>query len=408
MLAHASRSSAPPHPSRGTRAQDSGIKGYLSTAEKQGLLLVFLHVLKAVDLGVRSRELPLHRHWWTRVVDKKLPRLLDVLHACITAFEYPGRLELRAQLKAPLLTAGDRTKAFRANYGSGGVGGAQKLLEKRRTQTAPAASPPSSPKTSRKDVRESKVSAVGDMARATHPERSEADVANAITLRANLSTEATMVVLDTLELFMLDFEDDLLEVHNELMDQVFKTLMAILSHQQSMFVIGHVFFTLQGFVNRFAEVLFSSPTTEFCAKLCQEVFRYCSSPVTAARETATAFLYLLMRKNFEHKKETGSSGSSSGFARVRVQATLALSNIVEADEFNDAYLQKSLVAIARYARSDSVMQVTSFPVGVEDLAKTLNSILWDTKQIKRFKNDPEMLVRALSTGWLACQRSPCW
>lgn len=54
---------------------------------------------------------------WTRVVDKKLPRLLDILHACIVHFEYPGRLELRAQLKAPLLTAGERGRAFRDNYG---------------------------------------------------------------------------------------------------------------------------------------------------------------------------------------------------------------------------------------------------------------------------------------------------
>lgn len=251
----------------------------------------------------------------------------------------------------------------------------------------------------RKEIRESQTRSLvvpgnvetGGGKRTGEVERTEEEIADAILLRSNLCCEATMVVLDTLELFMLDFEDSLLEVHNELMDQVFRTLIAILDHQQSLHVLSHVFFSLQGFVNRFAEVLFSSPTTEFCAKLCQQVFKYCSSPVTAARETATAFLYLLMRKNFEHKKD---SGSGSGFARVRVQATLALSNIVEADEFNDMYLRRSLASIARYARNDSAMQVTAFPVGVEDLAKTLNSILWDTLQIKRFKHDPEMLVRA--------------
>ena len=55
--------------SRTSTHQDSAApKGYLSTVEKQGLLLVFLHILKAVDLGARSHELPLHRHWWVRGV----------------------------------------------------------------------------------------------------------------------------------------------------------------------------------------------------------------------------------------------------------------------------------------------------------------------------------------------------
>ena len=46
----------------------------------------------------------------------------------------------------------------------------------------------------------------------------------------------------------------------------------------------------------------------------------------------------------------------------------------------------------RYAHQDRAMRQTSFPSGVEDLAMNLYAILRDTSQIKRYEEDPVMMI----------------
>lgn len=174
-------------------------------------------------------------------------------------------------------------------------------------------------------------------------EEQDEHVATVTRLRKNLSTESSMVVLDVIEVFMHDFFAMLgsAGAQNELMDHVFQVLTALLTTNQSKHLLVHLFATLQGVVNKFHKVLFQG-STEYCAEVCEAVFRYCSSPIKETRETASAFLYLLMRKNFEDKD------SGPGFSRVKVQATIALSQIVDSDDFvTDKFLRKSLATIIK-------------------------------------------------------------
>jgi hypothetical protein len=148
------------------------------------------------------------------------------------------------------------------------------------------------------------------------------DVSLAVKMLGNQSTEVGLVILDTVEVFIHDFMKTLAEqgAHNETMRQVFVILYRLLDSRQSKHLLQHLFATLQGFVNKFPSILFTG-TTEYCTLLCQQVFKYCCSPDKQTRETSSAFLYLLMRKNFEDKE------SGPGFARVKVQATIALSEV---------------------------------------------------------------------------------
>ena len=115
-------------------------------------------------------------------------------------------------------------------------------------------------------------------------------------LEGNLATEASMIVLDTLELIVqvVSHTD-----HSQgLLTSVLRVLLHALATNQSTFFIEHLFAVQRSFVFKFPSLLFDE-ASEHCADLCLMLLKHCSSSISAIRSRAAASLYLLMRQNFE-------------------------------------------------------------------------------------------------------------
>ncbi|KAG7265864.1 hypothetical protein CRUP_016127 [Coryphaenoides rupestris] len=209
----------------------------------------------------------------------------------------------------------------------------------------------------------------------------------------NLATEASLVVLDTLEIVTV--------VEAELKESVLGGVLRVLLHSmagnQSAHFLQHCFTTQRALVFKFPEMLFEEDT-ELCADLCLRLLRHCSSSVGEVRSHASASLYLLMRQNFE---------IGNNFARVKVQVTMSLSSLVGTSQtFNEDHLRRSLKTILMYAQEDRKLRDSTFQSRywstpktqrtqwccVQDLVFNLHMILTDTVKMKEHQHDPEMLM----------------
>eukprot|EP00051_Salpingoeca_urceolata_P015144 m.194842 g.194842 ORF g.194842 m.194842 type:complete len:2019 (+) comp18304_c1_seq1:82-6138(+) len=403
--AQASSSNMQPPPSPGlTRKKQAAVS--LTKDEKRAVLLLLIHVLKQV-------EMELLRRWWKRLARRDLESLLSLLGQAIECFEYTGKTDVLRQCG---LAAMRQTKDFLSGaYAAGGVGNAQKRLHHRRVVSTqddgsllrtPSAPEPGSGTPQQKSkfhtvggprTRFSMPEQAATRTTSTSERRRDEKMAEemghlVVKMRQNLSHETSLVLLDVVEVFMHDKRDELCSSGsspNELMDLAFDVLIKMLRTNQGTQLLQHLFATLQGFVNKFPLVLFQG-TTDYCAELCEQVLKYCSCHIQQTRSTASAFLYLLMRKNFQDKAP---GLARPGFSRVKVQATIALSQIVDTKGHNTEYfLRRSLGTIICYAKNDRAIRQTSFPEGVRKLAVNLYQILRDTSQIKQYESDPLMFI----------------
>ncbi len=115
-------------------------------------------------------------------------------------------------------------------------------------------------------------------------------------LEGNLATEASMLVLDTLELIVqvVSHTD-----HSQgLLASVLRVLLHALATNQSTAFLQHLFAVQRSFVFKFPSLLFDE-ASEHCADLCLRLLKHCSSSISPVRSQASASLYLLMRQNFE-------------------------------------------------------------------------------------------------------------
>merc|ERR1719412_3277888 len=219
-------------------------------------------------------------------------------------------------------------------------------------------------------------------------------------MEGNLATEASMLVLDTLDLIVqiVSHTD-----HSQgLLASVLRVLLHALHTNQSTMFLQHLFAVQRSFVFKFPSLLFDE-ASEHCADLCLRLLKHCSSSISPVRSQASASLYLLMRQNFE---------IGNNFARVKMQVTMSLSSLVAEVSpifrFNEEHLRKSLKTILTYAQQDSELSdsFNSFPEQVQDLVFNLHMILSDTVKMKEYSDDPEMhmdLMYRIAKGY---QTSP--
>ena len=115
-------------------------------------------------------------------------------------------------------------------------------------------------------------------------------------MEGNLATEASMLVLDTLDLIVqvVSHTD-----HSQgLLASVLRVLLHALGTNQSTMFLQHLFAVQRSFVFKFPSLLFDE-ASEHCADLCLRLLKHCSSSISPVRSQASASLYLLMRQNFE-------------------------------------------------------------------------------------------------------------
>ncbi|XP_063084731.1 dedicator of cytokinesis protein 6 isoform X2 [Cavia porcellus] len=335
----------------------------LSAESSRTLLVCVLWVLKNAEPALLQR-------WAADLTLPQLGRLLDLLYLCLAAFEYKGKkaferinsltfkksLDMKARLEEAIL---------------GTIGARQEMVRRSRER---------SPFGTQDNVRWRK-SITHWRQTSDRVDKSKDEMEHEALVDGNLATEASLVVLDTLEIIVQTVL--LSEVRESVLGAVLKVLLYSLGSAQSALFLQHGLATQRALVSKFPELLFEEDT-ELCADLCLRLLRHCGSHVSTVRAHASASLYLLMRQNFE---------IGHNFARVKMQVTMSLSSLVGTTQnFSEEHLRRSLKTILTYAEEDVGLRDSTFAEQVQDLMFNLHMILTDTVKMKEHQEDPEMLI----------------
>ena len=357
-LAPGSRTSISQGPSTAAR---SGCP--LSAESSRTLLVCVLWVLK-------NAEPTLLQRWAADLALPQLGRLLDLLYLCLAAFEYKGKkaferinsltfkksLDMKARLEEAIL---------------GTIGARQEMVRRSRER---------SPFGNQENVRWRK-SATHWRQTSDRVDKTKDEMEHEALVDGNLATEASLVVLDTLETIVQTVM--LSEARESILSAVLKVVLYSLGSAQSALFLQHGLATQRALVSKFPELLFEEDT-ELCADLCLRLLRHCGSRISTIRMHASASLYLLMRQNFE---------IGHNFARVKMLVTMSLSSLVGTTQnFSEEHLRKSLKTILTYAEEDIGLRDSTFAEQVQDLMFNLHMILTDTVKMKEHQEDPEMLM----------------
>uniref|UniRef100_A0A665V450 Dedicator of cytokinesis 6 n=1 Tax=Echeneis naucrates TaxID=173247 RepID=A0A665V450_ECHNA len=349
----------------------------LSAECSRTLLVCFLWVLKNADAALLER-------WVSDLSVLQINRLLDLLHLCVSCFEYKGKKTLE-RINSLTFKKSQDMKARLEEAILGTIGARQEMVRRCRER---------SPYGSQENVRWRK-NVTHWRQNADRVDKSKAEVEQESVVDGNLATEASLIVLDTLEIIVKTVVAS--ELKESLLGGVLRVLLHSMAGNQSALFLQHCFTTQRALVFKFPEMLFEEDT-ELCADLCLRLLRHCSSSVGSVRSHASASLYLLMRQNFE---------IGNNFARVKMQVTMSLSSLVGTSQnFNEEHLRRSLKTILTYAEEDLELRDTPFPEQVQDLVFNLHMILTDTVKMKEHQQDPEMLIDLMYRIAKGYQNSP--
>ncbi|XP_044901668.1 dedicator of cytokinesis protein 6 isoform X2 [Felis catus] len=335
----------------------------LSAESSRTLLVCVLWVLKNAEPALLQR-------WAADLALPQLGRLLDLLYLCLAAFEYKGKkaferinsltfkksLDMKARLEEAIL---------------GTIGARQEMVRRSRER---------SPFGNQENVRWRK-SITHWRQTSDRVDKTKDEMEHEALVDGNLATEASLVVLDTLEIIVQTVM--LSEARESVLGAVLKVVLYSLGSAQSALFLQHGLATQRALVSKFPELLFEEDT-ELCADLCLRLLRHCGSRISTIRTHASASLYLLMRQNFE---------IGNNFARVKMQVTMSLSSLVGTTQsFSEEHLRRSLKTILTYAEEDVGLRDSTFAEQVQDLMFNLHMILTDTVKMKEHQEDPEMLI----------------
>lgn len=349
----------------------------LSAECSRTLLVCFLWVLKNADAALLER-------WVSDLSVLQINRLLDLLHLCISCFEYKGKKALQRMNSLTFKKSQDM-KARLEEAILGTIGARQEMVRRCRER---------SPYGSQENVRWRK-NVTHWKQNTDRVDKTKAEVEQESVVDGNLASEAALIVLDTLEIVVKTVVAS--ELKESVLGGVLRVLLHSMAGNQSALFLQHCFTTQRALVYKFPEMLFEEDT-ELCADLCLRLLRHCSSSVGSVRSHASASLYLLMRQNFE---------IGNNFARVKMQVTMSLSSLVGTSQnFNEEHLRRSLKTILTYAEEDLELRETPFPEQVQDLVFNLHMILTDTVKMKEHQQDPEMLIDLMYRIAKGYQNSP--
>ncbi|KAI4822148.1 hypothetical protein KUCAC02_007709 [Chaenocephalus aceratus] len=354
----------------------------LSAECSRTLLVSFLWVLKNADAALLER-------WVSDLSVLQINRLLDLLHLCVSCFEYKGKKALE-RINSLTFKKSQDMKARLEEAILGTIGARQEMVRRCRER---------SPYGSQENVRWRK-NVTHWRQNTDRVDKTKAEMEQESVVDGNLATEASLVVLDTLEIVVKTVVAS--ELKESVLGGVLRVLLHSMAGNQSALFLQHCFTTQRALVFKFPEMLFEEDT-ELCADLCLRLLRHCGSSVGSVRSHASASLYLLMRQNFE---------IGNNFARVKMQVTMSLSSLVGTSQnFNEDHLRHSLKTILTYAEEDLELRDTPFPeqacnASVQDLVFNLHMILTDTVKMKEHQQDPEMLIDLMYRIAKGYQNSP--
>ncbi|CAH0558208.1 unnamed protein product [Brassicogethes aeneus] len=353
-------------------------KNGISADVTRNLLTCVLWVLKNVERDSLSQ-------WLAEVSSSRLATLLHLLDACTSCFEYRPRRRAPPPSGYAHAQVGQPDMRSRLEDVILGQGSAREMMNRRKGGTPQASS-------DRVRWRKEQMTYRSGVDQVDRPRD---DLINDVHLEGHFATEASFIILDTLERCVATVAQ--WDSQQHLVGLALTVLLHALGKNQSTTVLPHMFASQRSLVFKFHSALFDEESSH-CADLCLLLLKHCGSQIASVRSQAAASLYLLMRQTFQ---------IGNNFARVKMQVTMSLSSLVGTSaSFSDDSLRRSLKTILEYGERDSELQETTFPEQVRDLVFNLHMILSDTVKMKEFQEDPEMLLDLMFRIAKGYQNSP--
>nr|XP_024647758.1 dedicator of cytokinesis protein 6 [Macaca nemestrina] len=352
-LAPGSRASISQGPPTASRAGCA-----LSAESSRTLLACVLWVLKNAEPALLQR-------WATDLTLPQLGRLLDLLYLCLAAFEYKGKkaferinsltfkksLDMKARLEEAIL----------------GTIGARQEMVRRSRERSPFGNP--------ENVRWRK-SVTHWKQTSDRVDKTKDEMEHEALVEGNLATEASLVVLDTLEIIVQTVM--LSEARESVLGAVLKVVLYSLGSAQSALFLQHGLATQRALVSKVR-------TTQQPLKI-KKINKECKGHVGRLSRPWCGVRGLRLLAPL-------SLPSLQNFARVKMQVTMSLSSLVGTTQnFSEEYLRRSLKTILTYAEEDVGLRDSTFAEQVQDLMFNLHMILTDTVKMKEHQEDPEMLI----------------
>lgn len=208
-------------------------------------------------------------------------------------------------------------------------------------------------------------------------------------LEANLATEIGLITLDVIGIILKELSKRVAAEagENGLMKKIFSIFITFLRLGQSEMLLKHLFASFRSFLVKFPDVLYSG-TPAYVGELCFELLKCCSSRISSVRSEAAAFLYLLMRANFNYRDQFS-------MTRVHLQVIISVSKLLGDSNIvllNNSRFQESLAIINNFSSSDKSVKESKFPAEVRELTKKIRTVLMATAAMREHENDPEMLM----------------
>eukprot|EP00033_Pygsuia_biforma_P001762 GCRY01001972.1.p1 GENE.GCRY01001972.1~~GCRY01001972.1.p1 ORF type:complete len:1667 (+),score=122.71 GCRY01001972.1:145-5145(+) len=204
-------------------------------------------------------------------------------------------------------------------------------------------------------------------------------------LEAALCLEIGLIVLNFLFVYEETFCEELSNNHHGWFEEVFNLLITIGKHHQSDVFIVTLTHFFRILVSKYPDIIFAVGTT-YLVKLCPLLMGFCNHKSEKTRSSSSGLLYVLMQMNFK---------LYGNFTRMKVQTTVALSQLVGEVIENDMYIKESLNCLLQYASAFEKEEIQgntshSFHKQLNKLIDGLFGILKDSSSIKRCSLDPEM------------------
>ncbi|TSZ68955.1 Dedicator of cytokinesis protein 8 [Bagarius yarrelli] len=298
----------------------------LSIECSRTLLVCVLWVLRNADAGLLER-------WLSELSVLHINRLLELLHLAISCFEYKGRKALE-RINSLTFKKSQDMKARLEEAILGTIGARQEMVRRCRER---------SPYGGQENVRWRK-NVTHWRQNTDRVDKTKAEMEQESVVDGNLATEASLIVLDTLEIIVKTVVQS--EQKESVLGGVLRVILHSMAGNQSAFFLQNCFTTQRA----------------------------------------------LVFKNF---------------ARVKMQVTMSLSSLVGTSQnFNEEHLRRSLKTILTYAEEDLELRDSPFPEQVQDLVFNLHMILTDTVKMKEHQQDPEMLLDLMYRIAKGYQNSP--
>jgi hypothetical protein len=219
--------------------------------------------------------------------------------------------------------------------------------------------------------KESKRSVGGTGARAIAPSAKD------LTCAANLSFQASVVVLEVMNVFVTQFESAM--ARRDVFENAFRVLIHLFRPNQSTAFLTILQRKWYFWVSKWGTRLFLKRNS-ICGDLVTEVLTKCNSRVATTRSEASTLLTQIFKVNYQ---------LTSNVDRSRLQATIGITKLVgQTSSESFGRLFSSFAAISKYFAGEE----KAIGKVVEQLETKIRSIITDNLKIQQFEYDPETIV----------------